>query len=70
MSRHVMNGTFPQLLIDGPDDAGEGRWIPTTSVDQYAATTARWFGLNGNEVTQVFPNIGRFATADLGFMGP
>ncbi len=68
------NGTpFPHLQLGGQDDTDSGtnprgRWIPTTSVDQYAATIARWFGLPENEMASVFPNIGNFATSNLGFM--
>lgn len=68
------NGTpFPSLAFNGPDDAdsgtnARGRWIPTTSVDQYAATLARWFGLPENQMTSVFPNIGNFANSNLMFM--
>ncbi len=66
-------GRFPVLSIDGPDDTGYGRWIPSTSVDEYGATLAKWFGVNpsltpGGEMLTVFPNLGRFATPDLGFM--
>lgn len=65
-------GTFPTLAVGGPDDTSTGRWIPTTSVDQYAATMARWFGLNANELAAVLPNLTRFpgsyAGGYLGFM--
>lgn len=61
-------GTWPSLALDGPDDTGRGRIIPTTSVDQYAATLARWFGLGPTELATVFPRLGRFASSDLGFM--
>jgi len=62
-------GTFPSLALKGPDDSSnEGRWIPTTSVDQYGATLARWLGLDAGAIPTVFPNIGRFARADLGFL--
>ena len=62
-------GQIPTLAVDGPDDAGEGRWIPTTSVDEYAATLARWFGVADSDLPLVLPNLGRFATTDLGFLG-
>ncbi|HSS20938.1 MAG TPA: DUF1501 domain-containing protein [Pyrinomonadaceae bacterium] len=62
-------GNYPTLAVGGPDDADDrGRWIPTTSNDQYAATLALWFGLAPADLPAVFPFIGRFATPNLGFM--
>ena len=63
-------GKFPTFAINGPDDTGTGRWIPTLSVDQHSATLARWFGLDNAEIATVFPNVNRFATDNLGFMKP
>jgi len=62
-------GQVPTLAVDGPDDSGDGRWIPTTSVDEYSATLARWFGVSSTDLPLVLPNIGRFNTPDLGFLG-
>lgn len=61
-------GTFPTLAVNGPDDTEDGRWIPTTSVDEFSATLARWFGVSDSEMSTVFPNIGRFAHPNLGFL--
>ncbi len=63
-------GKFPTLTVNGPDDTSTGRWIPTTAIDQYFATLAKWFGVDGGNMGTVFPNLGRFATSDLGFMKP
>ena len=62
-------GHMPSLVIGGPDDTGRGRWIPSTSVDEYAATLAAWFGVSAANLATVLPNIGRFAQPNLGFMG-
>lgn len=59
-------GEIPELRIGGDLDAGRGRFIPTTSVDQYAWTLANWFGAGDPGV--ILPNIGNFDYADLGFM--
>jgi uncharacterized protein (DUF1501 family) len=69
--RPTSNGTiFPTLVNNGPDDADtRGRFIPTVSVEMYAATLARWFGLDDVDLQYVFPNISRFPTSNLGFMG-
>ena len=61
-------GTYPLLQIDGPDDVGGGRMIPTTSADQFAATLAAWFGVPDVDLDIVAPHIGNFAQRDLGFM--
>lgn len=72
---NASNGTpFPSLVFNGPDDAdsgtgARGRWIPTTSVDQYAATLARWYGLPETSMSAVFPNLVNFGSnTNLGFM--
>ncbi len=64
-------GTFPVINVSGPDavpSSNEGRWIPTTAVDQYSATLARWFGVSSGDLSTVFPNLDHFANPDLGFM--
>jgi uncharacterized protein (DUF1501 family) len=70
---NALYGLFPTLALGGPDDTDggtgpRGRWIPTTSVEQYAATLATWYGLSSADLPAVFPLIGRFATPNLGFM--
>ena len=69
----TLYGTYPTLALGGPNDTDggtspRGRWIPTTSVEQYAATLASWYGLSSSDLTAVFPLIGRFASPNLGFL--
>jgi len=62
-------GMPPTLQLDGPDTTdSRGRWIPTTSVDQYGATLANWFGVNSTDMNTVFPNLSNFPVANLGFV--
>jgi uncharacterized protein (DUF1501 family) len=61
-------GKMPTLTVGGPDDTSLGRWIPTVSVDEYAATLATWFGVSSTDLPIVLPNIGRFAKPNLGFL--
>src|SRR5690348_6111667 len=51
-----------------PDDTGYGQIIPKQAVDQYAATLASWFGVDASSINDIFPNLGRFPSSDLGFM--
>jgi uncharacterized protein (DUF1501 family) len=62
---------YPVLQLGGPDDttSNRGQWIPTTSIDQYAATLAAWYGLATSDRAAVFPNLFKFATPNLGFLG-
>jgi uncharacterized protein (DUF1501 family) len=61
-------GRFPVHQVNGPDDTSTGRWIPSTSVDEYSATLAKWFGVSPTYMPTVFPNLDRFAQPDIGFM--
>ncbi len=62
-------GSFPTFALGGPNDSGNrGVWIPTTSTDQFGATLATWFGLSAAQLPAVFPNLGNFGQANLGFV--
>jgi uncharacterized protein (DUF1501 family) len=63
-------GKFPTFQLGGPDDTDvRGRWIPTTSIDQYGATLCSWFGIPDSVLPTIFPNLVNFSTAQLGFLG-
>lgn len=62
-------GNYPTLALGGPDDiSGRGVWLPTTSLDQYGATLASWFGVADPALITVFPNLGNFGTQKLAFV--
>jgi uncharacterized protein (DUF1501 family) len=62
-------GTFPTHQLRGPDDAGSrGNWIPTTSLDQYAATMGGWFGVSDADLRMAFPNLQNFNPQRLAFL--
>lgn len=66
----ALYGAFPapDLGAANPSDSGQGRLIPAIATDQYAATLARWMGAAPSDLAAVFPNLGNFARAELGFL--
>jgi uncharacterized protein (DUF1501 family) len=63
-------GSFPLLALGGANDANNrGTLIPTTSISQYGATLAQWFGVSAENLPSIFPNIGNFTASNLGFLG-
>lgn len=61
-------GTFPVMGVGNNDEVGSGRLLPSTAVDQYAATLARWFGVSDSDLKLVVPNIVNFSSTNVGFM--
>ncbi len=62
-------GSYPTLALGGPTDSGSnGRWIPSTSSSQYAATLAEWFGVSAANLPAILPSIGNFSSSNLGFV--
>jgi uncharacterized protein (DUF1501 family) len=61
-------GRYPLLAVNGDEDIGGGRLIPSTSTDQYVATLARWMAVPDRDISCIAPHIGNFAVKDIGFM--
>ena len=61
-------GTAPHVSTQADDQVGQGRLLPTTSVDQFGATLAQWFGCTPTELPGILPNIGNFSNINLGFV--
>ena len=63
-------GTPPVVANGGPDDVGQGRLLPSTSVDQYAATLGKWFGISNTDLLTVLPNLSHWDVSQrtLGFV--
>jgi uncharacterized protein (DUF1501 family) len=63
-------GSPPAIANNGPDDVGQGRLLPTTSVDQFAATLGKWFGVSDADLLTVLPNLANYnaSSRDLGFL--
>jgi uncharacterized protein (DUF1501 family) len=62
-------GTMPDLKIGGANDVGQGRLLPTTSADQFAATLASWFGVADSQLNSIFSNLPNFSVRNLGLFG-
>jgi uncharacterized protein (DUF1501 family) len=63
-------GTPPVVANNGPDDVGQGRLLPSSSVDQYAATLGRWFGASDTDLLAALPNLAHWdaSARNLGFI--
>jgi uncharacterized protein (DUF1501 family) len=63
-------GTPPAVANNGPDDVGQGRLLPSTSVDQYAATLGKWLGVSDADLLTLLPNLSNYDSAarNLGFL--
>ena len=62
------HGQLPSVSVNGPDDVGQGRLLPTTAVDQLAATLATWMGVSDGNLALVAPNIGNYSVRNLGLL--
>ena len=63
-------GTPPAVANNGPDDVGQGRLLPSTSVDQYAATLGKWLGVSDTDLLTLLPNLSNYdvSARNLGFL--
>lgn len=59
-------GDMPEPVLGHQYDTGNGRLIPTTSVDQFAGTLGAWFGLNDTELDDALPGLSNFSTRNIG----
>ena len=60
-------GALPSVSVNGPDDVGQGRLLPTTAVDQLGATLASWMGVGATDLATVMPQIVNYSQRDMAY---
>ena len=58
-------GQMPPVALGTSVDVGEGRLLPTTASDTYAASFAKWLGATDVELDEILPNLARFPVRTL-----
>ncbi len=63
-------GKAPVVASNGPDDVGQGRLLPTTSIEQYAATLGGWLGVSNTDLLAMLPKLANYnaSARNLGFV--
>jgi uncharacterized protein (DUF1501 family) len=61
-------GTAPRVSVSSDDQVGQGRLLPSTSVAEFGAALARWFGVGASDLPGIFPHLGRFSRASPAFL--
>jgi len=62
-------GAYPDVTLGGPQDIDtNGRWIPTTAVEEYIGAIATWYGVAAADLPYVFPNLAAWTTAPRGLL--
>ena len=68
LSKAQVLGTYPNQTLGGPDDINtDGRWLPSTAIEEYIGAIALWHGVSSSDMGYVFPN---WATWSTGGRGP
>jgi uncharacterized protein (DUF1501 family) len=60
-------GTYPDLVLDGPESFARGQFIPSTGVEQMMATLSGWLGVQSTDYSSIYPNLFNFS-GPLGFI--
>ena len=61
-------GDIPVAALGHEQDAGNGRLIPSVSVEQFAAPLGSWFGLDQQQLNAALPGLANFPTGALDYM--
>ena len=69
VANQTVFGAYPDVTLGGVQDVNtDGRWLPTTAIEEYIAPIARWYGVAAADLPYVFPNLATWTTAPRGLL--
>ena len=65
----TIHGAYPDVTLGGVQDVDtNGRWIPTTAIEEYIGAIATWYGVAAADLPYVFPNYATWTTNGRGLL--